>query len=170
MIAQQRWRIERLAAEYTRGLAECHIACWREAYRGLVPDHVLDAFDIERRADQWERNRVRYPDSTHVAIADGTVIGFASAGAPHDESPVAAVELNALYVRSPWYGSGVADDLIRAALSSEESVSLWVFDENPRAKAFYRKHGFELDGARKIEEFTPALMVRMVRAAAVPLP
>ncbi|MET7767662.1 GNAT family N-acetyltransferase [Nocardia sp. NPDC005366] len=160
-----RWRIESLTAEHTHGLAECHIACWREAYDGLVPRHLLDAFDVDRRAAQWERTRVKYPRSTHIALSDGIVIGFASAGSPKDEPPAADLELNALYIRAPWYGTGVADDLIDVALTPGVSCSLWVFAENPRAQAFYRKHGFALDGAHKIEDFTPALMVRMVRAA-----
>ncbi|MFI9509952.1 GNAT family N-acetyltransferase [Nocardia sp. NPDC052566] len=160
-----RWRILPLGAEHTRSLAECHIACWREAYRGLVPDHVLDAFDVERRAEQWERLRIQYPDRTHVAVVNGTVVGFASAGAAQDESAPTPLELNALYVRAQWYGTGVADDLFRAAVDPTTPCSLWVFEENPRAQAFYRKCGFALDGTRRTEHFTPAIEVRMVRGA-----
>ncbi|MEV0710804.1 GNAT family N-acetyltransferase [Nocardia aurea] len=158
------WRIEPLTAEHTYGLAECHICCWREAYDDLVPRHVLDAFDVDRRAAQWERMRVKYPHGTHIALSGDTVIGFASVGAPKDTPAASELELTALYVRASWYGTGVADDLIGIALPDDLRCSLWVFDENPRAQAFYRRHGFVFDGARKIEDFTPALMVRMVRA------
>ncbi|KZM70195.1 hypothetical protein AWN90_06505 [Nocardia terpenica] len=41
----------------------------REAYRGLVPDHVLDTFDLDGRAEMWESRRVRYPGATTVALA-----------------------------------------------------------------------------------------------------
>ncbi|MBB5911663.1 2-(1,2-epoxy-1,2-dihydrophenyl)acetyl-CoA isomerase [Nocardia transvalensis] len=162
-MSERAWRIEPLAAEHTRGLAECHIACWREAYRELVPRHVLDAFDVDRRAEQWERVRVRYPGSTVVALAGETVVGFASGGPSRDEPPAADRELNALYVRAAWYGSGVAHDLMRAVLQPGTGTSLWVFQDNPRAQAFYRKYGFELDGTRRVEAFTPALEVRMIR-------
>ncbi|WP_084497736.1 GNAT family N-acetyltransferase [Nocardia amamiensis] len=157
------WRIFPLAAAHTHSLAECHIACWREAYRDLVPAHVLDAFDVDRRAAQWERDRVRHPGRTYVAIVDDAVIGFASAGPSRDAHAVAPLELHALYVRTPWHGSGVADDLIRAALDPAAACSLWVFEQNPRAQAFYRRHGFVLDGTRKVEAFTSAIEVRMVR-------
>ncbi|MEV6275760.1 GNAT family N-acetyltransferase [Nocardia sp. NPDC051832] len=168
------WQIRPLTAEHTRGLAECHIACWREAYRGLVPDHLLAAFDVERLTERWERDRVRHPGCLHVAVSEGAVIGFAvaapdraadSVAAPQTpvETPVATIQLNAIYVRSPWYGTGLADELLRAAVDPEASCSLWVFEQNPRAQAFYRKHGFELDGARKVEGFSPAMQVRMVR-------
>lgn len=159
---QPAWHIAPLAAEYVRGLAECHIVCWREAYRGLVPDHVLDAFEVERRAEQWERSRVRHQGRTYVALVADEVIGFASAGPSRDESPVTPNELDALYVRAAWYGTGVAHDLVRATVAPDIPCSLWVFEQNPRAKAFYRKHGFELDGASRIEAFTPVVEVRMV--------
>ncbi|MBF6165581.1 GNAT family N-acetyltransferase [Streptomyces gardneri] len=162
-MSEHPWRVQPLAAGYTHSLAECHIACWREAFRGLAPAHVLDAFDVGRRAEQWERDRVRYPGRTHVAIIDDEVIGFSSAGPPDDADAVTPLELHALYVRSRWHGSGVADDLIRAALDPAAACSLWVFERNARAQAFYRRHGFVLDGTRKVESFTAAMEVRMVR-------
>ncbi|WP_024806527.1 N-acetyltransferase [Nocardia sp. BMG51109] len=165
-MAEHAWRIAPLAAEHTRSLAECHIACWREAYRDLVPQHVLAAFDVDRRADGWERIRVRHPGSTVVALVADTVVGFAGAGPPGDETPVTAWELSAMYVRATWYGSGLAHDLMRAVLRPDTDTSLWVFEDNPRAQAFYRKYGFELDGTRRVEDFTPAMQVRMIRRRA----
>lgn len=163
MVIMTPWQIVPLAAEHTRSLAECHIACWREAYQDLVPAHVLAAFDVERRTAQWERNRITYPGHTHVALVDDEVIGFVSAGPTRDRPPVPATELNALYVRSPWYGTGIAHELIHTVLDPQTPCSLWVFEENPRAQRFYRKHGFELDGTRRVEAFTPTFEVRMVR-------
>ncbi|MFF3225434.1 GNAT family N-acetyltransferase [Nocardia suismassiliense] len=162
-MTEPEWRILPLAAEHTYRLAECHIACWREAYPGLVPAHVLDAFDVERRAEQWERQRVTYPGRTWVALVDDRVIGFVTAGESLDDPPVTPLQLNALYVRASWYGTGVAHDLLRAAVDPSAACSLWVFEENPRAQSFYRKHGFALDGTRRVEAFTPAIEVRMVR-------
>ena len=171
------WRIVPLAAERTRGLAECHIACWREAYRGLIPDHVLNAFDIDHRARQWERIRAQDPEPVLLALDQETVIGFAGAGPSRDDPPVAARELRAMYVRAAWYGTGLADDLMRATIpgisrSAKErpgallpTHSLWVFEENPRAQAFYRAYGFELDGTRRAERFSPTAEVRMIRRA-----
>ncbi|WP_435593299.1 N-acetyltransferase family protein [Nocardia sp. bgisy118] len=159
------WRITPLAAEHVHSLAECHIACWREAYRGLVPAHVLDAFDVDRRAEAWDRVRTAHPDSTHVAVVGDSVIGFASSGLSRDRAPVAPIELNALYVRAGWYGTGLADQLLAAAVDPDRPCSLWVFEDNPRAQAFYRKHGFALEGARKVEDFTVAMQVRMIRPA-----
>ncbi|MET9488232.1 GNAT family N-acetyltransferase [Nocardia sp. NPDC006630] len=157
------WQVVPLGPEHTYSMAECHIACWREAYQDLVPAHVHAAFDVDRRAQQWERIRVEYAGTIMVAVADNTVIGFAGSGPNRDESPTAERELSAMYVRAAWYGTGVAHALMEKVLAQDADTSLWVFEENPRARAFYRKYGFELDGTRRVEAFTPAIEVRMVR-------
>ncbi|MCM6773796.1 GNAT family N-acetyltransferase [Nocardia sp. CDC159] len=165
MVTERRWRVVPLTTEYTRGLAECHIACWRDAYRDLVPAHILAAFDVGKLTVTWEHRLRRYPENTVVAVLDDTVIGFASGGHSLDEPPVTAKQLYAMYVRTAWYGTGVAHDLMRATLDPRVDTSLWVFEENPRAQTFYRKYGFELDGTRRVEAFTPAVEVRMIRRA-----
>ena len=45
-----------------------------------------------------------------------------------------------------------------------EGAVVWVLDENSRAIAFYRKNGFELDGAEKIDpDYGNIREVRLVR-------
>ena len=155
--------ITELTPELVRSAAVCHIECWREAYRGVVPDHLLDAFDVDRLALIW-RKRLTGPGRTFVATVDGVVIGFASAG----PGPTGALQLHSLYVRSAYYGSGVADELIDAAVGGS-ACSLWVFEANPRAQAFYRRHGFVLTGERDIERFSNAVEVRMTRTGSDPV-
>ena len=158
------WTLEPLRPQHARALAGCHIACWREAYRGLVPDHVLDAFDIERRAEQWARI-ARNPGRTDnlLALVDGAVVGFIGYGPPHDGPAVAQRELHALYVRAEWYGTGLAHTLLRTLADPERSCFLWVFQDNPRARAFYTKYGFAPDGTARAERFTLAPEIRMIR-------
>src|SRR5207302_1424661 len=113
-------------------LSECHIACWREAYRGIVPDHVLDAFDVERRTQAWERIRATGVGTIRIALVGDEVVGFAGSGPGADPDPPTPLELNALYIRSSFYGTGVADDLIEAVIGPSAPCSLWVFEANPR--------------------------------------
>jgi predicted GNAT family N-acyltransferase len=42
-----------------------------------------------------------------------------------------------------------------------EPTALWVADPNPRAQAFYRKHGFVADGTAQVEDGVRE--IRMVR-------
>jgi GNAT superfamily N-acetyltransferase len=66
-----------------------------------------------------------------------------------------------LYVYAADHGKGAAPALLEAVIDPEESVALWVADPNPRAQAFYRKHGFIADGTARVEG--EARKIRMVR-------
>lgn len=41
--------------------------------------------------------------------------------------------------------------LLEAVVDPEKSAALWVADPNPRAQAFYRKHGFVADETAQVE-------------------
>jgi len=66
-----------------------------------------------------------------------------------------------LYVYVAHHGSGAGPALLESVVDPEESVALWVADPNPRAQAFYRKHGFVADGAAQVEG--GLRVIRMVR-------
>ncbi|HNH26830.1 MAG TPA: hypothetical protein PLR93_07410 [Anaerolineales bacterium] len=34
-------------------IATVHVAAWKEAYRGIVADEVLNNLSIQRRTEQW---------------------------------------------------------------------------------------------------------------------
>ena len=52
--------------------------------------------------------------------------------------------------------------MLEAVIDPAESAVLWVADPNPRAQAFYRKHGFVPDGTAQVEEGVRE--IRMIRA------
>jgi ribosomal protein S18 acetylase RimI-like enzyme len=61
------------------------------------------------------------------------------------------------------HGTGIGQALLDEVLG-EEPAMLWVAKENPRAIAFYRRNGFELDGAEEVDPSMPSIThARMVR-------
>lgn len=51
-----------------------------------------------------------------------------------------------------YWGTGVADELHAAAV--ELGVTrLWCLEENVRARRFYEKHGWTLDGDSRVVEY-----------------
>ena len=72
---------------------------------------------------------------------EGVPIGWASTGPPRDEDPPTDTELWSLYLASTHHGSGVARQLLEAALPPSAAAHLWVLDGNDRAVAFYRRMG-----------------------------
>jgi GNAT superfamily N-acetyltransferase len=127
---------------------------WRTAYRHVLPPAQLDGLPVD--AERWRVRLERPPRgwSTLVVERDGHVIGFASTGPSRDE--LATGELYALYVQPDAWSTGAGRTLIAAAevalARSYDEVSLWVLEENTRARRFYEIAGWEFDGTRKVEE------------------
>ena len=116
-------------------IAAFQTRCWQEAYRGVVPDAFLDAMDQGARTDAWRLRLLRGERQIRVAWHGAAVAGVAS------WTPGTVDELNTLYVGAEHRGTGLAGDLLNAAIA-DRPARLWVFDANPRAQAFYVKQGF----------------------------
>jgi GNAT superfamily N-acetyltransferase len=152
-------------------LGRMHWASWREAYAPLLPEGFWTEEAQAARIAGWHRNLATpHPGSiTTVAVRDGEVVGHASAGPSRPNgtagAPVRDRELWSAYVLASEYGTGLASRLLEAVLPAGAPAELWVFEANPRARAFYAKHGFVPDGARHV--FGPELAhqpeIRMVR-------
>lgn len=98
-----------------------------------------------------------------VAVdAEGEVVGMATAGVTRDADAPTAWELYSINTVAATHGSGLADRLLDAATGAR-AASLWVLGTNARAQAFYRRHGFVVDGATKTHEGSGLPEVRMVR-------
>jgi GNAT superfamily N-acetyltransferase len=127
---------------------------WRAAYRHVYPAEDLDALPID--ATRWLARLAAPPDgwTTVVAEARGRVLGFATVGPSRDEDGVG--ELYAIYVEPVEWSTGTGRMLLRRAeelLGAEyDEASLWVLDENPRARRFYEAFGWAPDGGRKAVE------------------
>jgi ribosomal protein S18 acetylase RimI-like enzyme len=155
-------RVEDAAA-----MARMLVRSWQETYRGLMPDGVLDDPGlVDARERFWTAAVVdeRYR-ANRIAVAerDGAVIGVAMAGPPESPQPGWSLHLYVLYVLAAAHGSGAGAALLDAVVGAHESAALWVADPNPRAQAFYRKHGFVPDGTTQVENGVRE--IRLVRTA-----
>lgn len=155
----------------TRGdagaVASVFIEAWRGSYRGIVADSIIDALSLEETTD-WLANLIDVKSAqTMVAEVDaGRIVGFTRLGAEPDHPSHGHVY--ALYVAPAYSGRGVGRLLLEKALSvldpwSKRTVTLWVFEENSRARKFYTDAGFVPDGARRVEELYGAQEIRLRR-------
>jgi len=137
-------------------IARVDIASWRGAYSEILPDSYLASLDVDERARLW-RSAVTAPDTTVLVAEDERgPVGFTSVGPCRDEDAEPDdLEIYAIYLHPRAWGTGVARDLMRAALdqlSSGAVVTLWILQDNERAQHFYRRHGFQHDGTERIDE------------------
>ncbi|MDG8325685.1 GNAT family N-acetyltransferase [Streptococcus pneumoniae] len=143
------------------GKSLVHWQMWREAYDDLLPAEFQETMTLER----CRLFSQKYPENTLIAIGDLKVVGFISYGNFRDET-MQAGEMIALYVLKDYYGKGIAQKLMKAALTALNHFSeifLWVLKDNKRAIAFYQKMGFTFDGQEKILELgKPIKEKRMV--------
>src|SRR6201989_3559180 len=82
-----------------------------------------------------------------VAERDDELAGIAMSGPPEDAAAAGARQLYVLYVYAADHGTGTGEALLEAVIDPAEPAALRVADPNPRAQAFYRKHGFAAGGA-----------------------
>ena len=95
--------------------------------------------------------REQLEDPENVVLIDEQDRGFALVG--HGW-------LHRLFVRQLAWGTGAAQELHAAALETLQSqraasASLWCLAENPRARRFYEKHGWRLNGTERVVPFPP---------------
>ena len=134
-----------------------HVAAWRSAYPGILPDAFLAKMSVSRQAAFYDA-AIRGGTGVTVATASGAdvpigsgprIIGFTTAGRARGVDiagkRLAEGEVETLYVLDDWRERGVGRRLMRAAGSHLvdigcKSAYLWVLRDNP-SRWFYQRLG-----------------------------
>jgi GNAT superfamily N-acetyltransferase len=157
-------RVRRACPDDARGIAEVHVATWRAAYEGIVPQAHLDGLSVDRRAAQWAgwfsgpgnaRMHVWVAEEDDDAPPAGArrIVGFVNVGPSRDEGAAASTgELRAIYVLRSHWDTGAGRALHEHGIASLRDsgfadATLWVLSDNPRARRFYERCGWTLDPA-----------------------
>jgi ribosomal protein S18 acetylase RimI-like enzyme len=135
-----------------------HVAAWRSAYAGILPDEYLANLSVSRYAAFYDQAIhstggvfVALPgQSNHKHAGAPRVVGFATAGRARVGSAVnghylAEGEIETLYVLDDWREQGIGRRLMLAAAAQLaehgcRSVFLWVLRDNP-SRWFYERLG-----------------------------
>lgn len=145
------------------GLAAAGTRLFLQAYDGLIPAHEMQvhlAEDFNRVQQQSELADTGI--ATIILESKGDIAGFAQLRQkmiPIADAQAAEVELWRIYVDREWHGKGIAQQLIGkvgevARSFSAQGIWLAVWEQNPRAIAFYRKIGFEAVGHKEFRVHT----------------
>ena len=146
-------RVRLARPEDAAAVAEVHVRTWQAAYEHVFGAERLASIDHTRRRTLAERSIAS--GGVVVAEEDGRVVGFASVGPSTDVDGEG--ELFAIYVLPEAWGSGAGTALMDAAkellLAAYTDATLYVLEDNPRARRFYEREGWALDGVTKADEF-----------------
>ncbi len=168
-------------AEHTDAseIAALHVASWRDSYRGMIPDTVLDGPMLDERLPMWRQVLTLSPAGRQVLVATTrpalgeianpdeapTILGFSSAGRTRGRWANGGrydAEIYTLYIAQASRGQHVgcrllASQALRLKLFGHDNVMLWTLRDNAPARAFYERLGAQPAGERE-ERFAGALL------------
>jgi len=137
-----------------RAVGALHFESRAAAYEGILSPGAL-AFGSPESLGEWWAERWKWERDTHrltVATDGDTLAGFTYLG-PSEQDGVA--ELYAIHAAPAYVGAGVGRALMRAALPALAGLGdravLWVLAANGRARRFYERGGWALDGMTRTE-------------------
>lgn len=139
-------------------IAGIHVASWQAAYRGQMPDSVLDNLNVEKRAAFWRSHLAEHPTATLVAEWNREIVGFCDVVPSRDKdaNPQTTAEIVAIYIHPGHWRRGAGRALCLRALEVARNehfaaVTLWALASNNAARGFYETIGFRRDGTTKTE-------------------
>jgi ribosomal protein S18 acetylase RimI-like enzyme len=136
-------------------LAELAARTFSETYAAYNDPADMAAHIATRYGEAKQSEELADSTSAYIVAELGDrLIGYAYLVADQAPGGVvldAPVELVRFYVSSEWHGRGVARPLMAACLAEAQrqggrTLCLGVWEQNPRAIAFYRKAGFAIIG------------------------
>ncbi|HJQ95695.1 MAG TPA: GNAT family N-acetyltransferase [Acidimicrobiia bacterium] len=153
-------RIRGAAETDAPAIADLHGRSFRATYPNLPKTMEGTKNGSRQRVELWT-NRLQKPVADcGVLVAEdrGRIQGFVYSGPTRDtdDDPRRTGQVFSIHVDPPAWGAGVGSDLLDNAVanlrsSGFEDATLWVVDENRRARMFYEARGWKLDGGRRKE-------------------
>jgi ribosomal protein S18 acetylase RimI-like enzyme len=135
-------------------IARVHVATWRAAYAGLVPDAYLVGMTEVGQMRFWRRLLGRSQAEETILVAEvesaanaggPQVVGFGSCGPSRPYGLPYRGEVFTLYVTDDWQGRGIGRALVQALFTDlvargNRDALIWVLSANP-SRFFYEAVG-----------------------------
>jgi ribosomal protein S18 acetylase RimI-like enzyme len=140
-------QISSASSEDLPEVARIHVAAWKQAYVGQVPQAHLDRLSVAQRLLRWqEQFSDRVVSGLLVANVEKQAAGFICFGPGRDRDRQDWGEIYAIYVLESYWGGGLGYQLYKQACAELQHNSLmraylWVLDTNDRAIAAYKRWG-----------------------------
>ena len=147
--------------------ADIHAESWLFAYGDIVSKEIIDNYNAKWPV-VWNKMLTNNKDSHYVILVDDVIIGFLTISVPRDNDlEESYYEIVGLYLSPKYIGLGLGKqsmDWMKKEISSRgyNNISLWVLEENYRARRFYEKAGFKPDDKTKPSGLADTKEVRYI--------
>jgi ribosomal protein S18 acetylase RimI-like enzyme len=140
-----------------RALARAAAAFFMDTFGAANQPADMDAYLASAFSENHQRAELSDPDSRiWLATIGDDVVGYAHVRRSPVPSSISgartrAVEIARIYAGRRWHGQGLGKALMETCVTTAKEWGgdvLWlgVWEKNPRAIAFYEKHGFQIVG------------------------
>ncbi len=133
----------------TLAVAEIHTESWKTAFRGIMPDALLDSKNIEESRAGWLKILEQFPDNLLVVEdAHENVVGFSCTGLTN-KSPGFDGEVFGLHIKPTVKKQGYGKILMDASFEllrsfGCKSACVRTLEDNIPARRFYEKLGGQI--------------------------
>ncbi|BBX97412.1 GNAT family N-acetyltransferase [Mycobacterium lacus] len=129
-------------------IVEMHYPVWRQSWSGMLAAHLLDMLAQPQRwaSEFYPQTLNRRGWSMWIAESGGRTLGMTMFGP--DPAQPDRIQIDALYIAEESQRHGIGGRLLNKVLRSypSDDVVLWCAEKNAKARRFYEKKNFEVDG------------------------
>ncbi|HAT87788.1 GNAT family N-acetyltransferase [Cohaesibacter gelatinilyticus] len=159
-----------------KAISRLKVLCWRDSYKGLMPDPALDNLDAKAEEPHWREwlSDEKSGLCAYVLHEGQNLIGYALAGpfrslekSDDEVEPMpdlADSEIYAIYLHPNHQRQGHGKMLV-SALTKDlidhgyKDVALWVVGGNMKAESFYERIGGQ-EGPKRVERRSNKIVFR----------
>jgi len=151
---------EAKAADFAK-VAQMHYPVWRQSWAGILPDYMLDILGTPQRwaTETYPQNLRPSGWAMWIAESGRKVLGVTIFGPDHTSPD--HLQVDALYTAEEGQRLGIGGRLLNKAVRANPSgdVILWCAVKNSKARHFYEKNNFQLDGRTFVWRPLPGVSV-----------
>lgn len=140
-------------------LGKIHSESWKTAYKGIVPDFVLDNITEDKRERYFEKVLTENLEEDTLIFVDDKAVGLMTIGKCRDNDRDNTYgEIWDIYLLPEYWNMGIGSYYINWGINELKNrnfkkITLWVLEDNLNSRKFYERMGFRHDGTVKEIDF-----------------
>lgn len=146
-----------------------HAQSWQQAYKGIISDEYLARITPQKQAELFAKIVNSGMADYFIFRVNGESAGMAALCKDREEVDEKYGEISAIYFLSQFWGHDYTHQAMRFCLerlreNGCQIITIWVLQDNIRARKFYEKFGFAVDAKKEINIGEPLIEVRYRKA------